>query len=81
MPPNTLCVNTEYILDKSVGSKVCGLVDSKIVEVEIGGVAIYRIKKSSLSQALTTFIPSPREGHNNNNISKTLILVTEFIFS
>ncbi|GFW30126.1 uncharacterized protein TNCV_1054371 [Trichonephila clavipes] len=56
MPPNTLRVYTEYLLVKSVGPKVsCGLnhecrrlenislqSHGKIVEVEIGGVAIYR---------------------------------------
>ncbi|GFY07822.1 uncharacterized protein TNCV_4287581 [Trichonephila clavipes] len=56
MPPNTLRVHTEYALVKSVGSKVLWaesrvqgtgeyfpLLQShgKIVEVEIGGVAIY----------------------------------------
>ncbi|GFY27073.1 uncharacterized protein TNCV_2066941 [Trichonephila clavipes] len=57
MPPNTLQVHTEYVLVKSVGPKVL-LAESrlqgtgeyfpplqfhgKIVEVEIGGVTIYR---------------------------------------
>ncbi|GFS92785.1 uncharacterized protein TNCV_1161851 [Trichonephila clavipes] len=57
MPPNTLRVYTEYVLVKSVGpevswaeSRVQGTGEyfpplqfhAKIVEVEIGGVAIYR---------------------------------------
>ncbi|GFV42189.1 uncharacterized protein TNCV_3164201 [Trichonephila clavipes] len=57
MPPNTLRVHTEYVLVKSVGPKVLSAESrvqgngeyfpplqshSKIVEVEIGGVAIYR---------------------------------------
>ncbi|GFX93514.1 uncharacterized protein TNCV_1094541 [Trichonephila clavipes] len=57
MPPNTLRVHTEYVFDKSVGSKVLWAESrvqgageyflplqfhAKIVEVEIGGVAIYR---------------------------------------
>ncbi|GFS49145.1 uncharacterized protein TNCV_2410091 [Trichonephila clavipes] len=56
MPPNTLRVHTEYVLVKSVGPKVLWAesrvrgtgeyfpplqTHSKIVEVEIGGVAIY----------------------------------------
>ncbi|GFX63793.1 uncharacterized protein TNCV_5032641 [Trichonephila clavipes] len=55
MPPNTLRVHTEYVLVKSVGPKSCGQsherrdwrifpspsVHAEIVEVEIGGVAIY----------------------------------------
>ncbi|GFY28407.1 uncharacterized protein TNCV_1970621 [Trichonephila clavipes] len=56
MPPNTLRVHTEYVLVKSVGPKVLWAEsrvqgtgeyfpplqsDGKIVEVEIGGVAIY----------------------------------------
>ncbi|GFX22333.1 uncharacterized protein TNCV_1815351 [Trichonephila clavipes] len=56
MPPNTLRVHTEYVLVKSVGpnvlwaeSRVQGTGEyfpplqfhGKIVEVEIGGVAIY----------------------------------------
>ncbi|GFT29037.1 uncharacterized protein TNCV_3586871 [Trichonephila clavipes] len=56
MPPNTLRVHTEYVLVKSVGSKVSWAESrvqetgeyfpplqfhAKIVEVEIGGVAIY----------------------------------------
>ncbi|GFS71798.1 hypothetical protein TNCV_3714931 [Trichonephila clavipes] len=56
MPPNTLRVHTEYVLVKSVGPKSCGLnherrglenislqFHAEIVEVEIGGVAIYRL--------------------------------------
>ncbi|GFW54793.1 uncharacterized protein TNCV_2654331 [Trichonephila clavipes] len=57
MPPNTLRVHTEYVLAKSAGPKVLWaetLVQgtgeyfpplqfhAKIVEVEIGGVTIYR---------------------------------------
>ncbi|GFT21455.1 uncharacterized protein TNCV_2307131 [Trichonephila clavipes] len=57
MPPNTLRVHTEYVLVKSVGLKVLWAESrvqgtgeyfhslqshGKIVEVEIGGVAIYR---------------------------------------
>ncbi|GFX29526.1 uncharacterized protein TNCV_4776001 [Trichonephila clavipes] len=57
MPPNTLRVHTEYVLVKSVGSKVLWAESrvqrtgdyfpplqfhAKIVEEEIGGVAIYR---------------------------------------
>ncbi|GFV55086.1 uncharacterized protein TNCV_2623071 [Trichonephila clavipes] len=56
MPLNTLRVHTEYVLVKSVDPKSCGLsqerrdwrifpspsVHAEIVEVEIGGVAIYR---------------------------------------
>ncbi|GFW98639.1 uncharacterized protein TNCV_2758181 [Trichonephila clavipes] len=57
MPPNILRVHTEYVLVKSVGPKVLWAVSrvqgvgeyfpplqshGKIVEVEIGGVAIYR---------------------------------------
>ncbi|GFV96196.1 hypothetical protein TNCV_1871561 [Trichonephila clavipes] len=57
MPPNTLRVHTDYVLVKSVGPKSCGLshelrgtgeyfpslrFNAKIVDVEIGGVAIYR---------------------------------------
>ncbi|GFY14008.1 uncharacterized protein TNCV_1296691 [Trichonephila clavipes] len=57
VPPNTLRVHTEYVLFKSVGpkglwaeSRVQGTGEyfpplqfhAKIVEVEIGGVAIYR---------------------------------------
>ncbi|GFX12879.1 uncharacterized protein TNCV_1976171 [Trichonephila clavipes] len=57
MPPNTLQVHTEYVLVKSVGPKVLWAESrvqgteeyfpllqfhAKIVEVEIGGVAIYR---------------------------------------
>ncbi|GFX27962.1 uncharacterized protein TNCV_773471 [Trichonephila clavipes] len=57
MPPNTLRVHTEYMLVKSVGPKVLWAKSrvqgtreyfpplqfhAKIVEVEIGGVAIYR---------------------------------------
>ncbi|GFV54966.1 hypothetical protein TNCV_1663331 [Trichonephila clavipes] len=57
MPPNTLRVHMEYVLVKSVGPKSCGLIherrgtgeyfpplqfNAEIVEVEIGGVAIYR---------------------------------------
>ncbi|GFV44356.1 uncharacterized protein TNCV_998801 [Trichonephila clavipes] len=57
MPPNTLRVHMEYVLVKSVGSKVLWAearvqrteeyfpslqFHTKIVEVEIGGVAIYR---------------------------------------
>ncbi|GFS77207.1 uncharacterized protein TNCV_3758031 [Trichonephila clavipes] len=57
MPPNTLRVHTEHVLDKSVGPKVLWAesrvqgtgeyipplqTHGKIVEVEIGGVAIYR---------------------------------------
>ncbi|GFT52395.1 uncharacterized protein TNCV_502251 [Trichonephila clavipes] len=56
MPPNTHRVHTEYVLVKSVGPKSYGLshelrdwrifpspsVHAEIVEVEIGGVAIYR---------------------------------------
>ncbi|GFX00388.1 uncharacterized protein TNCV_4680631 [Trichonephila clavipes] len=56
MPPNTIRVHTEYVLVKSVGPKSCGLsherrvwriflspsVHAEIVEVEVGGVAIYR---------------------------------------
>ncbi|GFW92787.1 uncharacterized protein TNCV_1735801 [Trichonephila clavipes] len=56
MPPNTLPVHTEYVLVKSVGPKVLWAESrvqgtgeyfpplqfhAKIVEVEIGGVAIY----------------------------------------
>ncbi|GFY00793.1 uncharacterized protein TNCV_2141851 [Trichonephila clavipes] len=55
MPPNTLRVHTEYLLVKSEVPKSCGLshkrrdwrifpspsVQAEIVEVEIGGVAIY----------------------------------------
>ncbi|GFX50588.1 uncharacterized protein TNCV_2721751 [Trichonephila clavipes] len=56
MPPNTLRVHTEYVLVKSVDSKVLWAESrvqgtgeyfppfqshGKIVEVEIGGVAIY----------------------------------------
>ncbi|GFV11376.1 uncharacterized protein TNCV_3923251 [Trichonephila clavipes] len=56
MPPNTLRVHTEYVLVKSVGLKVLWAESrvqdtgeyfslfqflAKIVEVEIGGVAIY----------------------------------------
>ncbi|GFT87199.1 uncharacterized protein TNCV_4023191 [Trichonephila clavipes] len=55
MPPNTLRVHTEYVLVKSVGPKSCGMsherrdwryfpplqFNAEIVEVEIGGVAIY----------------------------------------
>ncbi|GFU03315.1 uncharacterized protein TNCV_3338341 [Trichonephila clavipes] len=56
MPPNTLRVHTEYVLVKSVGPKVLWAESrvqgtgeyfrplqfhGKIVEVEIGGVAIY----------------------------------------
>ncbi|GFY15349.1 uncharacterized protein TNCV_1571601 [Trichonephila clavipes] len=58
MPPNTLRVCTEYVLIKSVGPKIlwaesqvlgtgeyfCPLqFHAKIVEVVIGGVAIYRL--------------------------------------
>ncbi|GFW72850.1 uncharacterized protein TNCV_1266931 [Trichonephila clavipes] len=57
MPPNTLRVHTEYVLVKSVGPKVLWAKSrvqgtgeyfpplqshAKIVEVEIGGVAVYR---------------------------------------
>ncbi|GFV05084.1 uncharacterized protein TNCV_222982 [Trichonephila clavipes] len=57
MPPNTLRVHTEYVLVKSVGLKSCGLSNERrgldnislsfssiteIVEVKVGGVAIYR---------------------------------------
>ncbi|GFV70498.1 uncharacterized protein TNCV_2868441 [Trichonephila clavipes] len=57
MPPNTLRVHAEYVLVKSVGPKVLWVESrvqgtreyfpplqsqGKIVEVEIGGVAIYR---------------------------------------
>ncbi|GFW55730.1 uncharacterized protein TNCV_121141 [Trichonephila clavipes] len=57
MPPNTLRVNTVYVLFKSVGPKVSWAESrvqgtgeyfpplqfhAKVVEVEIGGVAIYR---------------------------------------
>ncbi|GFX78211.1 hypothetical protein TNCV_5135581 [Trichonephila clavipes] len=57
MPPNALRVHTECVLVKSVGPKSCGLnhtstgtgdyfpplqFHAEIVEVEIGGVAIYR---------------------------------------
>ncbi|GFU01690.1 uncharacterized protein TNCV_1522251 [Trichonephila clavipes] len=57
MPPNTLRVHTEYVLVKSVGTKVLWAVSrvqetgeyfppiqlhGKIVEVEIGGGTIYR---------------------------------------
>ncbi|GFX37604.1 uncharacterized protein TNCV_3201271 [Trichonephila clavipes] len=57
MPPNTLRVHTEYVLVKSVGPKVSWAESRvqgtgeyfhplqfhvKIVEVNIGGVAIYR---------------------------------------
>ncbi|GFX26268.1 uncharacterized protein TNCV_948681 [Trichonephila clavipes] len=57
MPPNTLRVHTEYVLVKSEGTKVLWAelrvqvtgqyfpplqFQCKIVEVEIGGVAIYR---------------------------------------
>ncbi|GFU19457.1 uncharacterized protein TNCV_4371361 [Trichonephila clavipes] len=54
MTPNTLRVHTEYVLVKSVDRKSCGLSherrDWRIfpspsvyeVEVEIGGVALYR---------------------------------------
>ncbi|GFX78788.1 uncharacterized protein TNCV_1919211 [Trichonephila clavipes] len=57
MPPNTLRIHTEYVLVKSVGPKVLWAESqvqrtveyfpplqfhAKIVEVEIGGVAIYR---------------------------------------
>ncbi|GFS71316.1 hypothetical protein TNCV_5050591 [Trichonephila clavipes] len=56
MPPNTLRVHTEYVLVKSEGPKSCGLsherrglenfsplqFHAEIVEMEIGGVAIYR---------------------------------------
>ncbi|GFX80196.1 uncharacterized protein TNCV_2642121 [Trichonephila clavipes] len=57
MPPNTLRVHTEYVLVKSVGLKPCGLSHErrglenitlpfssmhKFVELEVGGVAIYR---------------------------------------
>ncbi|GFW32435.1 uncharacterized protein TNCV_675941 [Trichonephila clavipes] len=57
IPPNTLRVHTEYVLVKSVGPKVLWAESrgqrtgeyfptlqfhAKIVEVEIGGVAIYR---------------------------------------
>ncbi|GFW24861.1 uncharacterized protein TNCV_1961261 [Trichonephila clavipes] len=57
MPPNTLRVHTEYVLVKSVGPKVLWAESRvqgtgeyfpplqshvKIVEVEIGGAAIYR---------------------------------------
>ncbi|GFX94791.1 uncharacterized protein TNCV_2378641 [Trichonephila clavipes] len=56
MPPNTHRAHTEYVLVKSVDPKSCGLshelrdwrifpfpsVYAEIVEVEIGGVAIYR---------------------------------------
>ncbi|GFW78543.1 hypothetical protein TNCV_1143141 [Trichonephila clavipes] len=55
MPPNTLRVHTECVLVKSVGPKSCGLsrvqrtveyfsppqFHAEIVEMEIGGVAIY----------------------------------------
>ncbi|GFX94170.1 uncharacterized protein TNCV_4292151 [Trichonephila clavipes] len=58
MPPNTLRVHTEYVLVKSVGPKVLWTESrvqgtgeyfpplqshGKIVEVEICGVAIYRL--------------------------------------
>ncbi|GFU97484.1 uncharacterized protein TNCV_1913391 [Trichonephila clavipes] len=58
MPPNTLRVHMEYVLVKSVGPKVLWVKSrvqgtgeyfpplqfhAKIVEVEIGGVAIYRL--------------------------------------
>ncbi|GFU25300.1 uncharacterized protein TNCV_1739441 [Trichonephila clavipes] len=58
LPPNTLRVHTEYVLVKSVGpkalwdeSQVQGTgkyfpllqTHGKIVEVEIGGVAVYRL--------------------------------------
>ncbi|GFT17942.1 uncharacterized protein TNCV_4910981 [Trichonephila clavipes] len=57
MPPNTLGVHTEYVLVKSVGPKVLWAESrvqgtgeyfphlqfyGKIVEVDIGGVVIYR---------------------------------------
>ncbi|GFV17839.1 uncharacterized protein TNCV_3235891 [Trichonephila clavipes] len=57
MPPNTFRVHTEYVLVKSVGPKVLWAESrvqrsgeylhpiqfhDKIVEVEIGGAAIYR---------------------------------------
>ncbi|GFW04877.1 uncharacterized protein TNCV_4881121 [Trichonephila clavipes] len=57
MPPNTLRVDTEYVLVKSVGPKVVWAESrmqgtgeyspplqfhAKIVQVKIGGVAIYR---------------------------------------
>ncbi|GFW20760.1 uncharacterized protein TNCV_1049811 [Trichonephila clavipes] len=57
MPPNTLRVHTEYVLVKSVGPKVLWAESrvqrtgeyfpplqsqGKIVEVEIGGVTLYR---------------------------------------
>ncbi|GFY30584.1 histone-lysine N-methyltransferase SETMAR [Trichonephila clavipes] len=33
---------------------------------KIGGVALYRVEVQLVSQALATFIPSLREGHDNN---------------
>ncbi|GFV41778.1 uncharacterized protein TNCV_3629291 [Trichonephila clavipes] len=68
MPPNTLRVHTEYVLVKSVGTKVSWAeprvqgtgeyfpplqFHAKIVEVEIGGVAIYRPFRNFIDINLT----------------------------
>ncbi|GFW98486.1 hypothetical protein TNCV_3791171 [Trichonephila clavipes] len=72
---NTLRLHTEYVLVKSVGSKVSWAEIASAGYWRIfhspslpclncgGGVAIYRKEFQPVSQALSTFIPSLREFH------------------
>ncbi|GFU94201.1 hypothetical protein TNCV_2963011 [Trichonephila clavipes] len=87
MPPNTIRVHTEYKLVKSVSPQVLWAVAAKttgageyflllefhayIVEV----VSSSLVKKSNQSKALATFIPSLREGHDNNNSTRDICLL------
>ncbi|GFU81513.1 hypothetical protein TNCV_4926441 [Trichonephila clavipes] len=81
MPPNTLRVHTLYVLVKSVGPKILWVVTTEIRSTGVGEyfppsssiLKLWRyvgspsiVKKSNLYQALATFIPSFREGHNNS---------------
>ncbi|GFW50619.1 hypothetical protein TNCV_2889211 [Trichonephila clavipes] len=80
MPPNTLRVHTEYLLVKSVGPKVLWVEAAEGGDISLPSsptsklwrllVSPSIIKKSNLSQAVATFIPSLREVHDNNNHSQ-----------
>ncbi|GFW69041.1 uncharacterized protein TNCV_2919391 [Trichonephila clavipes] len=77
MPPNILHVHTEYVLVKSVSPKVLWAESrvqgtgeyfpplqfhAKIVDVEIGGVAIYHPSGNfaELIRTVTCMVPKPR---------------------
>ncbi|GFX77880.1 major facilitator superfamily domain-containing protein 6 [Trichonephila clavipes] len=91
MPPNTHRVHTEYVGVKSVGPKVSWIesrvqgtgeyfpslmFNAFIVEVETGGVTIYRKDVQPVSQALAIFIPSFREFHRAKSYCRTSVGTT-----